>query len=143
MADDFAGYARLYASLAPLCLAVSALPPFVDVTVDGRTVEFGSLWGMVGRSGGGMAGFAMAMLFGLVAFLVAGAFRPRAMAPPAGVAVCAAVIAALVLTKPNTGSPRPDLSPAGMLAAVVALGATALAITHLWHLALRRGQRLD
>jgi hypothetical protein len=43
----------------------------------------------------------------------------------------------MLLTRTGTGSPKPDLTPAGILGVVVALGTAALALAHLWHLVLR------
>jgi hypothetical protein len=133
----FDGYGRLYGGLVALCLAMPFLPPFEDVTVDDVTSEYGSLWDMAGRSGGGPARVAVLLLFALIAFLVAGAFRPCTRAAPAGVAVTAAIIVAMLLTKPGTGTPTPDLTDAGAADMALAVSATAIAIVHVWHLALR------
>jgi hypothetical protein len=142
MADEeFAGYARLYAGLAPQCLVMSVLPPFTVVRVGNRISEYGTVWEMAGRAGAGL--LAAVLLFGLVACLATGAFHPRSSTPPAGVAVCAAVVAVMLLTRTGTGSPKPELTAAGILGIVVALGTAALAIGHLWHLARRHKEQPD
>jgi hypothetical protein len=134
----FAGYGRLYAGLIPLCLAISFLPPFEEVTEDDFGGDYGSIWDMAGRPGGGPARFGVVLLLALIAFLVAAAFRPRTQAWPVGLAMSTAVIVPMLLLKPGTGTPEPGLTGTGMAAVVVALGTTTIAIAHLWHLALHR-----
>jgi hypothetical protein len=134
----FAGYARLYAGSAPLFVALPFLP--VLAPTPDREVG-GSLSEMVGQPNPGHALRTLVVLFALLALLVAGAFRPDSLLVPAGVAITSAGLAARVLTKVGVPSPRPDLADAGTSGAALAIATTAIALVHLWHLALLREHR--
>jgi len=130
----FAGYARLYGSMAVLALTLSFMPLFDDVVVGDVTTRYGSLWDMAGRNNAAPAGFGVILLLALVMLLAVAAFGARNPKLQVALAVNAALIFLMLLAKPGTGEPTPSLSGAGQAGVAIALCVTLLAIIHLVHL---------
>src|SRR5262249_5107145 len=116
-------YARFYAPLAVVSTVLGAMPIFDEkVTVDGHTVRvdrYGNLFDMAGRYGGGFAVLAIGFLAALVALLVVASVRVRSRAVPVALAVLAAVLVVMLIAKPGTARPAPELSGAGTAGLVV------------------------
>jgi hypothetical protein len=128
-------YARFYAPLAIGSVTIAFLPLFEDVVVveewGTRSTEYGSVFDMAGRSGGEPAVIGMFLLAGLVAALALAVFRVRSAVLPGMIAGLAAL---MLLTKPGTGDPTPDLTGSGLAGLVLAFCATLTGITHAGHL---------
>lgn len=122
--EDAAGYARLYGPLAVVSVVISFLPILPE--------DYGTLWEMAGRPGGGPAVIGALLMGGLIALLAYASFRPaRTSAVPTAIAVLAALIAVMLITRPGTSSPRPGLTSFGDAALAVAICTLALALSHL------------
>lgn len=139
--ERFDGYGRLYAGSAPLFIALSFLPVLEPIRAGEAGARYGSLWDMIHQPDSGHAVRGVVLLLVLLAFLVAGAFRPDAQLVPSGIAVTAAVLATRVLTRSGIPQPKPDLADAGTAGAALAIATAIVALVHLWHLALLRQRR--
>ncbi|NIK57107.1 hypothetical protein [Kribbella shirazensis] len=118
-----AGYARLYAPLAVVSVVISFQP-----LLPGR---YGTLWEMAGRPGGDPAILGVLLMGGLVVLLAYASFRPVTTAGvPVGIAVLAALIFVMLLTKPGAGSSPPSLTPFGDAAVAIAVCTFTLAVSH-------------
>jgi hypothetical protein len=137
-------YARFYAPLAVVSTVLSAMPIFNSVvTVDGHTVRvdtYGSLFDMANRRGGDPAVLALGLLAVLVALLVLASVRVRSRAVPLALAAVAALLVVMLITKPGTGHPTPELSGAGTAGLVVGCWIVVLGVVHAVHLT-RVGRR--
>lgn len=122
-------YGRFYAPLALGMTALAFVPPFKD---DG----YGTVFQMAARPAGGPAVLGIMLFAVLVVFLVAGALRDGSIALPIGIAVMAALVALMLVTKPGTGTPTPALSDAGTAGLVLVVCAVVLAIAHALHLSV-------
>jgi hypothetical protein len=122
--QEAVGYARLYAPLAVVSVVISfqpILPP-----------EYGTLWEMAGREGGGPAVIGALLMGGMIALLAYASFRPATKAAvPTAIAVLAGLIVVMLLTKPGTASPAPSLTSFGDAALAVACCTLALAVSHV------------
>jgi hypothetical protein len=131
-------YARFYAPMAIGSIMIAFLPLFEDVVVveewGTRSTEYGSVFDMAGRPGGGPAVIGVFLLAGLVAALALAVFRVRSAVLPGMIAGLSALIVLMLLTKPGTGDPTPDLTGSGLAGLVLAVCATLLGITHAIHL---------
>jgi hypothetical protein len=132
-------YARFYAPLAVVATVLGVMPIFNSVvTVDGRTVKvdtYGSLFDMAGRYSGDPAVVAIGLLAVLVTLLVVASVRgARSPALPLALAVVAALLVIMLLTKPGTGQPTPELSGAGTAGLVVGCWIVVLGVVHAIHL---------
>jgi hypothetical protein len=131
-------YARFYAPLAIGSVTLAFLPLFKDVVVVSGTgtmsAKYGSVFDMAGRSGGGPAVIGLLLLAGLVAALIVAVFRVPSAVLPAVIAGLAALIVLMLLTKPGTGDPTPDLTDGGLAGLVLAVCTTLLGVTHAVHL---------
>ncbi|GAA4501022.1 hypothetical protein GCM10023191_050360 [Actinoallomurus oryzae] len=132
-------YARFYPVMALGALALAFLPLFDDVTFnDGAATvrdTYGTVFDMARRPGGGPAVIGMALLFGLVAMLAVATFAPpRSAGLPSAIAVVAALIVLLLITKPGTDTPKPHLSDGGTVGLVLVICATVLGAAHAVHL---------
>ena len=123
-------YARFYAPMAVLGAVLAFLPIFDDVVVkDGTSTyhaTYGTLWEMAAQDGGGPAVVGLLLVGGLIVLFGLGAFGKGGPALGWGVVTIAALIVLMLLTKPGTGTPAPDLSIAG--AAGLGLAFAALVI---------------
>jgi hypothetical protein len=132
-------YGRFYAPLALGMTALAFVPPFddVDATYEhGTTVHmtYGTVFQMAARPAGGPAVLGIMLFAVLVVFLVAGAFRDGSVALPIGIAIVAALVALMLITKPGTGTPTPALSDAGTAGLILVICTAALAVVHAIHL---------
>lgn len=132
-------YRPFYAALAVASVALVFFPPFEDVQrgYPGHqwTVTYGTLFDMAGRPGGGPAVFGLLLFAVLVVLLlVAGAFRVPSAAVPGWIAGLGALLAVMLIAKPGTGHPTPDLSGAGRAGLALLFGIGALGLTHALHL---------
>ncbi|MFI7063979.1 hypothetical protein ACIBL3_23535 [Kribbella sp. NPDC050124] len=124
------GYARLYGPLAVVSVVIAFQPILSD--------DYGTLWEMAGRPGGGPAVIGVLLMGGLIWLLAAAALRPVvSTGVPALIAVLSGLIVVMLLTKPGTGSPRPELTSFGDAAVAVAVCTFALAVSQF--VRLRRG----
>ncbi|MGW7683747.1 hypothetical protein ACWGID_23620 [Kribbella sp. NPDC054772] len=122
--QEVIGYARLYGPLAVVSVVISfqpILPP-----------DYGTLWEMAGRQGGGPAILGALLMGAMIALLAHASFRPATtVAVPTGIAVLAGLIVVMLLTKPGTRSPTPELTSFGDAAVAVVCCTCALAVSHL------------
>jgi hypothetical protein len=136
----FGGYARLYGPMAVLFVALSFLPLFDNVVSDNLITRYGTIWEMAGRNGGDPAVFGIFLMMALVGMLVTATFRVRGgPGLPLAIAADAGLIALMMLSKPGTGEPTPDLSDSGMAGLAIVLSTIVLACVHALH--LRRYER--
>lgn len=132
-------YARLYAPLALAIATLSFLPLFRDIDhhyQDGSTLHigYGSVFQMAGR-GGGPAVFGILMLAIVVVLLLIATFgQIDHPVVPVSTAIFSAPIALLLIFKPMTGSPTPQLSDAGTAGLALIIGTIGVTITHAIHL---------
>ncbi len=135
-------YARFYAPLALGSVVIAFLPLFNDVEVGNGSstmrTSYGTVFDMAARPGGGPAVVGMMLLAALVGLLCVGAFRVRRVGLPVAVAVVAALIAVMLIAKPGTGTPTPDLSVGGRAGLAIAICAIVVALAHAIHLALAK-----
>jgi hypothetical protein len=141
-------YGRFYAPLALGMTALAFVPPFKDVVVnDGDgTVEtdtYGTVFDMAARPGGGPAVLGIMLFAVLAVLLVAGTLRDGSIALPIGIALVAALIALMLLTKPGTGTPTPALSEAGTAGLVLVVCTAVLAVVHAIHLGVLNRRRVS
>jgi hypothetical protein len=118
---------------------LSVMPIFnTVVTVEGRTVAvdtYGSLLDMAGWSGSDPAVLALGLLAVLVTLLVVASVRgARSPALPFALAVLAAMLVVMLITKPGTGQPTPELSGAGTAGLVTGGWIAILGVVHAVHL---------
>lgn len=131
-------YGRFYAAVAGLSIALVFMPIFDDVVVDeSYTRSFGTLWDMASTDAGGPAVFGILLVATLVIMLVVATFRVRGPGLPSAIAVVAGLIILMLITKPSTGTPTPDLSPAAAGGLALYLCTAALAVIHAVHVARR------
>jgi hypothetical protein len=141
-------YGRFYAPLAVAITALAFVPPFKDVVITyehgtNLTVSYGTVFDMAARPAGGPAVLGIMLFAVLVVFLVAGALRDGSIALPIGIAILAALIALMLVTKPGTGTPTPALSDAGTAGLVLVVCTVVLAAAHAIHLSVLNRRRLS
>ncbi|MGH3387799.1 MAG: hypothetical protein ACRDOO_02875 [Actinomadura sp.] len=136
----FGVYSRFYAPLAIASVIVSFLPLFDDVVTENITSSYGTIWQMASRIGGQPAAVGIILMMLLVSMLAVASFRVRGPGLPVGIAVDAALITLMLITRPGTGDPTPGLAEGGVAGLVIALCAVALGIIHAAHLS-RYGRR--
>lgn len=87
--------------------------------------------------GGDIDALGIVLMVVLVASLVLATLRsPRPVIVPAGIAVLSMTLATLLLTRPDTGTPTPDLAPGGQVGVVLGILGAVLASTHVLLLGL-------
>lgn len=128
-------YAPFYAPLALAVLALAFLPLFKDVVqrLDGTVLRthYGTVFNMAGQPAGGAAVLGLIFLGGLVACLVLATLRPpRSASLPLAIAALAALIALLLITRPDTGTPKPALSDSGTAGLVLIIVTVLLGTAH-------------
>lgn len=137
--EVFAGYARLYGAVSVVSLFLVFLPILADVTEDDGSgsvlrTHYGTLWEMADSGGGGdPAVLGIVLAFALVGLSAYGAFRPRSVGLPVGIAIVAALIILMLIVRPGTGEPVPDRTPEGNAGLTLAIGVGCLAIVHAIH----------
>jgi hypothetical protein len=133
-------YARFYAPLAIGSVVLAFLPLFddVDITDNGTSMHssYGTVFDMAGRRGGGPAMLGLLLLAVLVVLLSIAAFRARSTVLPISLAVVAALIALMLITKPGTGVPTPNLTQAGLAGLVLTICAGTIGVAHAIHLSV-------
>lgn len=141
----FDGYARLYAPLALVALGLVFLPMLEDVVVETETStyssHYGTLWETAAEPNGGPAVFAIVLAFALMGLCLAATFRPLVAGLPVGVSVVSALVILMLVTKPGTGDPQPDLTDAGTASLAIAVFALLLGVVHAVHLSRRTRER--
>jgi hypothetical protein len=127
-------YARFYAPLAVSAIMLAFLPLFEIVVEQNEfgvsTSDYGSIFEMAARANGSPAGLGVILLGALVILLVVAAFRIRSAGVPVALAIVASLIALMLITKPGTGTPTPELSGSGLAGLVLMIGLVVLAIAH-------------
>lgn len=132
-------YARFYAPLAIVALALSAVPLYKPVQVsEGVRRTFDTTWEMAGNHGGDPAVLGILLLVGLVTVMSVAAVRTKSAALPISIAVLSALIVTMILAKPGTGTPRPDLTNEAIIGVVFSVAIVAISIAHAAHLLYRR-----
>jgi hypothetical protein len=91
---------------------------------------------MAARPGGGPAVLGIMLFAVLAVLLVAGALRDGSVALPIGIAIFAALVALMLITKPGTGTPTPALSDAGTAGLALVVCTALLAVVHAIHLSV-------
>jgi hypothetical protein len=138
-------YARFYAPLAVVSAVIAVMPIFnTPVTVDGHTVlidRYGNLFDMASRSGGDPAVLGLLLLAAMLVLLIVACVRVRSRAVPIGLVVLAGLLIVMLVTRPGTGSPRPELSGAGDAGLVLGIWIMVLAAVHTVHLSRATGSR--
>jgi hypothetical protein len=133
------GFARLYGPMALLFVMSSFLPFYATVTVHEeygtRTATYGSLWDMPGD----VAVAAGMVLAALVILLLVATFRRVGAGVPTSIAVLAAAIVVLVLSKPGTGDPTPPMTDTGKAGIALACCTFVLAAVHALAVKLATG----
>ncbi|SEE33307.1 hypothetical protein [Jiangella alba] len=133
----FDGYARLYGPLTVAGLGLIFKPMFDDLRVDVETggVEsrFGNLWETAANHNGDPAVLGIMLALILMSLTLVATFRPRSGGLPVGIAVVCLLIIIMLITKPGTGDPAPDLSPDGLSSMAVAVFALVLGVVHAVH----------
>jgi hypothetical protein len=131
-------FARFYAPIAVVLVALSGLPPFNDVIDEDVTVTYGTLWDMARRTAGDPAVFGLILLGILVALLGLATLRVPTPGLLAGITVTSALIILMLLTKPGTGEPVPELSGVGVAGLVIVAGTALMAMVHALQLVRSR-----
>lgn len=130
----FGRYGRLYAALAVLVPALSFMPLLQDVVTEDWATHYGSLWEISARPGGGPAAIGILLMLVLLLLLTVATFQPTWTWPLFGIVADGALITLMLLTKPGTGDPKPDLTPAGQAGLALVVLAMALCVVHAVHL---------
>lgn len=128
-------YARFYPAMAIAAIILSLRPYYIDRGDEVST--FGNLW-EIAASFGGPAATGAFLLIVLVCALSVAAIAPRSAAPPATVCVVALILMALLLAKPATGTPKPDLTSEGVASVLVGGTMVAIGMVHAIHLLIHR-----
>lgn len=135
-------YGRFYAPIAVVTLALSFMPLFEDVVVKDEsgsiTSTYGSLLDMAGRDGGGPAALGLMLFVAFAALLSIAAVRVKNPPLPASIAVIAGLMLLMLITKPGTGDPTPDLTGSGVAGGVLMFITIVIAGTHAVHITSRR-----
>lgn len=135
--DPFEGYARLWGPLAVATLGLLFMPIMDDQQVDlvDGTIErrFGTLWDTALNPNGDPALLGILLALAVVVLAVVATFRPRSTGVPIAIAVACVPIAIMLITLPATGTPKPDLSPAGTAGLALTIAAFALGVVHAIH----------
>lgn len=132
-------YGRFYAPLAIVAVLLSFLPLYQPVMISedvSRTYE--STWEMAARTGGDPAMLGLLLLAGLVVAMCVAATRTKSAALPITIAVLAALLAGMIVLKPGTGTPKPDLTLAAIIGVAFSLVIVAVAVAHTIQLLTRR-----
>jgi hypothetical protein len=123
-----AQYGRFYPPLGVGLLTLAWLPPLDQ--------PYGTLLTMAAQPNGGPAVLGVLLLAGLLTCLATAAVRGHTAALPATIAVMAAALVTLLITKPNTATPTPGLSDTGTAGLALLLTTTILSATHAVHVAV-------
>ncbi|MGH3716129.1 MAG: hypothetical protein ACRDT4_22100 [Micromonosporaceae bacterium] len=131
----FGAFQVFYGVVAALSLGLVFLPIFSDVTVDlgegsHYTRSFGTLWDMAGRPAGGPAVLGIGLMGLLIVLLVMASMKPRRPGHLVAIAATAGSALLMLLLKPNTGSPPPDLTGSATLGAVLLAATVVLSVVH-------------
>lgn len=144
---QFGCYPRLYGAMAVLSVVLSFLPLLEDVTEkldSGSTLtwRYGTLWEMASRGGSNPAALGIIVLASFVVLLVIATVwvQVRAAWLPIAIAGHAALLALMLITKPGTAEPTPDLTDAGIADVVLLFGILGTAVVHAVHLRRWRGR---
>lgn len=125
-----ATFARFYAPLSIACMLMPFFPLFDKVRIgDDGEYEYGTIFTMMRRSGGGAAVIAFVLMIALVTLLITATFRTSTAALPAVIAVIAALLALLLVTKPGAYN-SPHLSATGRADLIVLVSVVTLAAAH-------------
>ena len=117
-------YSRLYGPLAVTIFVITFLPILPE--------GYGTLWQMAARDDGGPAVLALVLVYGLIGCLMRMTLRPvNTGGWPVVIAGLAAVLALMLVVKPGTGTPVPDLTPFGHAAMGLSLLTLVLGVAHL------------
>ena len=128
-------YARFYPAMAVAAIILSLRPYYIDRGDEVST--FDNLWEIAASFGGPAASGAF-LLIVLVCVLTAAAIAPRSPALPAMICVLALLLLWLLLTKPATGTPKPDLTSDGVASALLGGAMIAVGLAHAIHLLVHR-----
>jgi high-affinity Fe2+/Pb2+ permease len=112
---------QIYAASSVVAFVATFAPLWATIE-PGDLYETMSLWGATAETGGDIAVLGIIMMVGLVVTLMvaAASSRPQPWVPFVVVAISAFAIL-LLLTKPATGDPKPDLGVGGSLLFGVAI----------------------
>lgn len=130
------GYSRIYGPMAVLAFCLTFTDMFEDV-VDSEDFRrtYGSLWELAGDHSGAPAMVGILLMFALVGVLLAATFRAaRGPALPIAIAAISAIAIIMIITRPGTGDPAPELADGGAMMAALAAFALAASIAHIVHL---------
>ena len=137
-------FARFYAPLALVALALPFVVVFVPLPEDGQTRAAVSTWDLAAGPGHDATDQLAVALLGVLAVLLAvAAFRSlSAPARPAVVVLLALVLVLMLALRPGFSDPVPDLAAGGQAALVLGLAMIALGVAHIAALVvLRRSVR--
>lgn len=131
-------YGRFYAPLAAMALFVSTMPLYESMQVtEGVTRTFDSTWAMAGNPNGGPAVLGLIFLISLLTAACFAAVRTKSAALPVSIAVLASIIVLMIVLKPGTGTPKPDLTDVAIAGVVFSLAMVGLSVAHAVHLLTR------
>lgn len=121
-------YAIIYVPLGIAAIVLSAYEVFQPVEREHSVGHFGSLWDIAARPAGGPA--RVGLMFGGIAIVlmwISVIPRIRTAVLPVLIAIIGASCAILLITRPATGTPRPELTTSGTLLLLIAAAITVTA----------------
>ena len=134
--DSLDGFSRLYAGVSVAVIVLSFFPLY-DRSVDedaGITWSYGSIWEILDQDQTGASTIGVLLMVGLASMLGIAAFGrvTESIALLVSIAVTGGLIAVMVVTKPGTPDPKPDIAYGGQAGLAVILLAVAIALAHGW-----------
>lgn len=131
-------YARFYAPIVIVLATLSFQPVFDDVVDGDQTISYGTLWDMARDSAGDPAVLGLLLFGALAVLLVLATVRVPTTGQLGGIAVLSALIVLMLITKPGTGEPPPELSGQGTAGLVLVAGTGVLAVVQAIQLSSHR-----
>ena len=129
-------YGWFYMPTGVLMIVLSFLPLYEDVQVTEdyvRTWSQWSLWDYVLLNRFPPAVLGLLLLGAFVVLSFVATFAPHDFAWPACLAFVAALLALMLIAKPGTGSPPPELAPTSKGGLALILGCFGLGVAHAIH----------
>jgi hypothetical protein len=134
LTEPLAAYGRLYATLFPLTVIFTFLPPYRAT----REAYFATVWDMAASPGGEPARAAVVLLVVLFGCLLAAVLRPSVLPLPVSIACTSWVLGVLLWARSATGNPPPPLSLYGKAQLVLVAGLVVVAAGHSAQLNIHR-----
>ena len=130
----FSRYGLFHAPAGVLVIVLSFTPIYDSILSEEYGLRtFPPLWGMVFSSFAPPAVLAALLVVALVALLFIAAVFPLDFRWPLGIAACAFMLLVMLIVKPGTGFPTPELSVMGEIGVAVLIGCIGLGVGHAFH----------